>query len=59
MEFDCDTSCEDCGEAGKPRGGGWIVTLCDSCHNKNEEEKAKKRAEYEQNKLNISGEGNC
>lgn len=58
MEYDCDTSCETCGEVGEPRGGGWIVTLCDGCHSKNEEEKAKKRAQYEQNKLNISGESN-
>jgi hypothetical protein len=23
--------CEECGRPGKPRGGGWIKTLCDSC----------------------------
>lgn len=23
------TICEDCGQPGKPRGGGWIRTLCD------------------------------
>ena len=27
------TICERCGEAGKPREGGWIKTLCDGCHN--------------------------
>ena len=25
------TICEDCGEPGKTRGGGWIRTLCDGC----------------------------
>lgn len=24
-------TCEDCGAPGKRRGGGWIVTMCDSC----------------------------
>lgn len=24
-------TCEQCGNAGKRRGGGWIVTLCDEC----------------------------
>jgi len=23
--------CEKCGEPGKPRDGGWILTLCDKC----------------------------
>lgn len=23
--------CEECGVEGKPRGNGWIRTLCDSC----------------------------
>lgn len=23
--------CEQCGEKGKARGGGWIMTLCDKC----------------------------
>jgi NADH pyrophosphatase NudC (nudix superfamily) len=26
--------CEVCGERGKPNKGGWIVTLCDKCRNK-------------------------
>lgn len=29
-----DTTCEDCGEAGKERPGGWIRTLCDDCYAK-------------------------
>lgn len=28
------TICEKCGDIGKQRGGGWIVTLCDTCNNK-------------------------
>jgi hypothetical protein len=26
--------CEHCGNEGKPRGGGWIQTLCDECNEK-------------------------
>lgn len=25
--------CEDCGDRGEMRRGGWIRTLCDDCHN--------------------------
>ncbi len=25
------TICEQCGKPGKPRSGGWILTLCDEC----------------------------
>ena len=25
------TVCEDCGQPGEPRSGGWIRTLCDGC----------------------------
>ena len=28
------TVCEQCGEPGKPREGGWIRTLCDDCQSK-------------------------
>jgi hypothetical protein len=27
-------TCECCGAPGKPRGGGWIKTLCDECARK-------------------------
>jgi len=27
-------TCEDCGMPGKERGGGWIITRCDGCHEK-------------------------
>lgn len=36
-------TCEHCGVPGKKRDGGWILTLCDSCH----EEREKKRMERE------------
>jgi len=25
------TTCENCGNAGKPKRGGWIKTLCERC----------------------------
>jgi hypothetical protein len=25
-------TCEQCGQPGKRRGGGWLETLCDACH---------------------------
>ena len=28
-------TCETCGERGEPTKGGWIMTLCDNCRNKN------------------------
>ena len=27
-------TCERCGETGRPRGRGWITTLCDECEEK-------------------------
>lgn len=33
-ENDSFTICESCGEPGKQRGGGWIVTACDKCFKK-------------------------
>jgi hypothetical protein len=32
-------TCEDCGEPGHPRGGGWIKTLCDTCDKDGTDEK--------------------
>jgi hypothetical protein len=34
--------CEECGNVGKRRGGGWVHTFCDPCETKRETE----RAEY-------------
>jgi len=31
MEEISYTTCEECGAPGKPRGRGWIKTLCDAC----------------------------
>lgn len=30
-EEECWKTCEDCGQPGEQRGGGWIRTLCESC----------------------------
>lgn len=30
-------TCENCGNPGKPRGGGWIRTLCDNCGGNSEQ----------------------
>ena len=35
-------TCEECGEPGETRSGGWIHTYCDSCHEKREEIQAKR-----------------
>jgi len=32
MEAKSLTICEHCGKPGKPRDGGWILTLCDECY---------------------------
>ncbi len=32
-------TCEDCGEPGKTRQGGWIRTLCDECENRLQQRK--------------------
>lgn len=29
--------CEDCGEPGTTRPGGWVMTLCDSCYEKTQQ----------------------
>jgi len=31
IERESCSVCEECGERGKPRKGGWIKTLCDRC----------------------------
>lgn len=33
-ELDSFKICESCGKPGEVRPGGWISTLCDSCHGK-------------------------
>jgi hypothetical protein len=33
-------TCEECGNVGKSRGGGWIHTYCDPCEEKREADRA-------------------
>lgn len=44
-------TCELCGNSGSKRGGGWIRTLCDGCHQKSVDEKKKAHEAYELRKL--------
>jgi len=32
MEAKSLTICEHCGKPGKPRYGGWVLTMCDECY---------------------------
>jgi len=41
-------TCEECGEPGKTRPGGWILTLCDRCHEEREEERRQSWEEYKE-----------
>jgi hypothetical protein len=41
------TTCEVCGEEGKQRTGGWIVTLCDKHWEERQEEMKKLREKYD------------
>jgi hypothetical protein len=38
-------TCEICGQPGKSREGGWILTLCDKCQEKRLEEKEESHAQ--------------
>lgn len=33
--------CEQCGKPGRPRSGGWILTLCDECSNERDRERGR------------------
>ena len=33
-EKEADKTCEKCGQPGKLRPGGWVMTLCDECQEK-------------------------
>ena len=46
------TICEECGESGKLRSGGWMKTLCD----KHEAERQARYAERKQLELNFYGD---
>jgi hypothetical protein len=48
-------TCEECGNIGKSRGGGWIHTYCESCETKRELAQRKASEEYELKKLLKEG----
>jgi hypothetical protein len=48
-------TCEECGNIGKSRGGGWIHTYCESCETKRELVQKKASEEYEFKKLLKEG----
>ena len=48
-------TCEECGNIGKSRGGGWIHTYCESCETKRELAQKKASEEYEFKKLLKEG----
>jgi hypothetical protein len=48
-------TCEECGNIGKSRGGGWIHTYCDPCETKRELASKKAVEEYELKKLLKEG----
>jgi hypothetical protein len=45
-ERESATTCEDCGEPGKRRSGGWILTLCDACHAAQEARRRKAEQDF-------------
>jgi hypothetical protein len=48
-------TCEECGNIGKSRGGGWIHTYCDPCEEARELARKKAADEYEFKKLLKEG----
>ena len=48
-------TCEECGNIGKSRGGGWIHTYCEPCEIKREETRKKAAEEYDLKKLLKEG----
>ena len=48
-------TCEDCGNVGERRGGGWVHTYCTPCEEAREIERAKQLDEYEFKKLLKEG----
>jgi hypothetical protein len=48
-------TCEECGNIGKSRGGGWIHTYCDPCEEARELARKKAVEEYEFKKLLKEG----
>jgi hypothetical protein len=48
-------TCEECGNVGERRGGGWVHTYCEPCEIKREEASNKAAEEYEFKKLLKEG----
>ena len=48
-------TCEECGNPGESRGGGWVHTYCTPCEIKREEASKKAAEEYEFKKLLKEG----
>jgi uncharacterized Zn finger protein (UPF0148 family) len=48
-------TCEECGNPGKSRGGGWIHTYCEPCEEAREAARKKSEEEYEFKKLLKEG----
>jgi hypothetical protein len=48
-------TCEECGNPGKSRGGGWIHTYCEPCEEARESARKKSEEEYEFKKLLKEG----
>jgi hypothetical protein len=48
-------TCEECGNIGKSRGGGWIHTYCEPCEEKRELARKKAAEEYDLKKLLKEG----
>ena len=48
-------TCEECGNPGERKGGGWVRTMCEPCENKRAEARKKADEEWEQRKLLKEG----
>ena len=50
-----EVTCEECGNVGERRGGGWIHTFCNPCEGKRELARKKANEEYDFKKLLKEG----
>jgi hypothetical protein len=49
------TTCEECGNPGERRGGGWVHTFCEPCETKRAEARRLADEEWQQRKLLKEG----
>lgn len=49
-------TCEECGEPGHERGGGWIKTLCDGCDAERQRRRAEREAMAKEALARLRGE---